>query len=167
MRVLDPGAHRARVRVQLLGLTVPSVYPVSWVPNTFRGNYPHFAKRDAPVWARFLALYGNRYAGFAYDVALGGATLPAVGAPEPERLGWQYSTALKVDACGQAEDGVWLFEVRPEATVSALGAVLSYTLIAERDSVFSGTLVSAVVCESMQGDVKWCCDRLGVVVFYV
>jgi hypothetical protein len=146
---------------------VASVYPLSWVANTFRGKYPHFAKRDAPVWTRFLDLYGDRWAAFAYDVALGGATLPDVGVKDAERLGWQYATALKVDACGQAVDAVWMFEVRPEATVSALGSALAYALVAERDRVFPFPLVSAVVCESMQGDVHWCCDRLGVVVFTV
>jgi hypothetical protein len=146
---------------------MPSVYPVHWVPTTFRGAFPHFAKRDAPVWDRFLELYADRWSAFAYDVALGGLALPSVGASEAERLGWQYSTALKVDACGLAADAVWLFEVRPEATVSALGAVLTYTLVAERDTVFAEPLLSAVVCESMQADVKWCCDRLGVRVFYV
>ena len=144
-----------------------AVYPLVWVSNTHRGDYPHFAKRDAPVWSRWLAEYAELWGAFAYDVAVGGMTLPDVGASETERLAWKYSTALKIDAVGWNEDAVWLFEVRPEAQVSALGSVLGYTLVCERDKVFDRPLVSAVVCESMQSDVEWCCDRLGVHVFKV
>ena len=153
--------------MKLLTAPVGSVYPVQWCPNTHRGDYPHFAKRDAPVWTRWLALYAHLYAGFAYDVALGGADVSHIPAPEADRLGWQYSTALKIDACGLTDAEVWVFEVRPEATVSALGSAVCYTMVAQRDAVFDRPLVSAIVCESMQPDVAWACEQLAVRVFYV
>lgn len=146
---------------------MPAVYPLTWVPTTWRGNYPHFSKRDAPVWARWLELYADRYTAFAYDVALGGSELANLVGTPAELQAWRYSTALKIDAVGLADDAAWIFEVRPGATVSALGSALAYALVAERDSVFPVPLVSAVVCEFMQPDVRWACDRLGVRVFTV
>ena len=97
----------------------------------------------------------------------GGADVSHIPAPEADRLGWQYSTALKIDACGLTDAEVWVFEVRPEATVSALGSAVCYTMVAQRDAVFDRPLVSAIVCESMQPDVAWTCDQLDVRVFYV
>jgi hypothetical protein len=146
---------------------MPSVYPLNWVANTHRGDYPHFSKRDAAVWSRWLAEYATRWGAFAYDVAVGGMTLPDVGASDAERRGWQYMTALKIDACGWTEEAIWIFEVRPEARVSALGSALGYALVCERDKVFDRKLIPAVVCESMQADVEWCCEQLGVRIFKV
>lgn len=143
------------------------VYPIAWLPTTFRGAYPHFAKRDAPVWTRFLELYADRFDAFAYDVALGGATVTDALGDEAGRAGWQYITALKVDAVALTASYAWIFEVRPEATVSALGSVICYAMVAERDTVFSMDLVRAIVCESIQPDVDWACQQLGVQVFRV
>ena len=148
--------HRSRQR-ELLGVGMPSVYPVEWVPATFRGNYRHMAKRDAAVWERFLLLYTERFDAFAYDVALGGIPME-----EHERQGWQYSTALKIDAIGRTGDAFWIIEVRPDATVSALGSALTYALVCERDEVVPGPLLPTVVCEYIQPDVRWACGKLGV-----
>jgi len=146
---------------------MPSVYPVAWVPTSFRGDYPHFAKRDAPVWTRWLELYADRFDAFAYDVALGGAKVTEALGDAAGRQGWQYVTALKVDACALAASYVWIIEVRPEATVSALGSVICYGMVAERDKVFDMELVRAIVCEAIQPDVAWACEELGVQVFRV
>jgi hypothetical protein len=145
----------------------PAVYPVEWVAATFRGNYRHMAKRDAEVWERFLVLYTERFDAFAYDVALGGVVFDGVPMEDHERQGWQYSTALKIDAIGRSGETYWIIEVRPDATVSALGAALTYALVVERDEVVPGPVLPTVVCQYMQPDVRWACDKLGVQVITV
>lgn len=167
LHVLDHARTRAGVGVQLPGHVMPAVYPVEWHPTTFRGDYPHFAKRDAPVWTRWLDLYADRFDAFAYDVALGGALAGDAVGSDAELRGWQYVTAIKLDAVGRTPTEAWLFEVRPEATVSAVGSVICYEAVAKRDSVFPRELVKAIVCESMQVDVKYVCQLLDIRVFYV
>jgi len=146
---------------------MPAVYPIEWLANTFRGDYPHMAKRDAPVWARWLELYADRFDAFAYDVALGGNTPAESLGTEDERRGWQYVTALKIDAVGLTPTYAWIFEVRPDATVSAVGSVECYALAAVRETLFTVEVAKAIVCETMQPDVEWCCDQLGIRVFKV
>jgi hypothetical protein len=143
---------------------VPAIYPLSLVPPGFRGDYPHMSKHDRALWTRFLEGHAVRFLGFYYDVAMGGADLAGFNLPEPEALGARYNTALKIDAVGITETEAWIIEVRPEATVSALGAALAYSLVAERDRVFEQTIRAAVLCEYMQSDVAWCCAQLGVAV---
>jgi len=146
---------------------MPAVYPLEWVPATFRGHYRHMAKRDGEVWERFLLAYADRFDGFAYDVALGGVVFDGMPMEDHERQGWQYSTALKIDAIGREGDRYWVIEVRPDAHVSALGAALTYSMICERDDVLPGPLVPTIVCQSIQPDVKWTCDQLSIQVFVV
>ena len=146
---------------------MPAVYPPQLVPVSFRGAYPHMAKLDAAVWTRFLDARSADFLAFAYDVALGGSVLEGLSLGEPELLGWQYNTALKIDAVGLTASQAWIIEVRPRATVSALGSALTYALVAERDAVFELELVPVIVCESIQPDVQWACERLRVQVIRV
>jgi hypothetical protein len=140
----------------------PAVYEPLILPPTFRGRYPHMAKRDNVVWERFLTGYAESFLGFAYDVAVGGRPLALPGLDEASRLGWQYNTALKIDAVGFTAAQAWIIEVRPDATVSALGAALTYTMVAERDAVFRFKLLPVIVCETIQPDVGWACQQLAV-----
>lgn len=143
---------------------MPPVYPLSLVPVSFTGNYPHMAKLDRAVWERYRAAHAADFLGFYYDVALGGYQLTGLGLDEPTLLGWQYNTALKIDVAARTADQIWVIEVRPAATVSALGAAVTYTLVADRDNVFDLPLVPCILCESIQPDVEWACSRLGVTV---
>jgi hypothetical protein len=144
---------------------MPAVYPPKFLPAGFRGHYPHMARRDAALWARWLDAPALAFLGYAYDVALGGWRIEGLGLSEPDQLGWQYNTALKIDAVGVTLDNYWIIEVRPEATVSALGAALCYGLVADRDEVFDLPLRLAVLCETMQPDVEWACRKTGVAVW--
>lgn len=144
---------------------MPAIYPLQLLPTTFRGDYPHMAKHDRALWTRWLAIHAAEYLGFYYDVAMGGYRIKGLPLDEPTVLGWQYNTALKIDAVGVTTDQAWIIEVRPEATVSALGAALSYFLVADRDQVFPLELHMAIVCETMQPDVEWACRQLGITVW--
>jgi hypothetical protein len=141
---------------------MPAVYEPKVMPRDWRGHFPHMAKRDAVVWLRFLDTYQDAFTGFAYDLALGGVTLEGLPLPEPDLLGWKYSTALKVDAVGFQDAAAWIIEVRPQATVSALGAALTYTLIAEREQALAFPLLPTIVCETIQPDVAWACAQLNI-----
>jgi hypothetical protein len=144
---------------------MPAVYPPELVPPSFRGHFPHMAKRDAELWLKFLDQYGSRFRAFAYDVAVGGVNLDAPDVADSDRLGWKYSTALKIDACGFTADRVWIIEVRPAATASALGAALAYTMVVRRDRIFPELPQPAIVCQYMQPDVRWACAQLNVEVY--
>jgi hypothetical protein len=120
------------------------------------------AKRDGEVWARFLDLHAAEFRAFAYDVALGGVALDAPDLAEADRLGWKYTTALRVDACGMTDSEIWIIEVKPNATASALGAAVAYPLVAKRERAFDLPLQPAIVCNYCQPDVKWAALQLGI-----
>jgi len=146
---------------------MPPVYPLVVVAPEQQRNYRHMAKRDVAVWERFLATHAAPFIGFSYDVALGGTRLQIEDAEEAHLLGWQYSTALKIDAVGWMGNQCWIIEVRPDATTSALGAALCYTLVAKREELTTLPLVPTVVCEAIQPDVQWACEQIGVQVVRV
>jgi hypothetical protein len=139
---------------------------VTWEAPLRSGRYRHMAKRDAIVWERWLDRYAGAAVAIAYDVALGGQR--PTGDWDPETLdAWQYVTALKVDVAVMMVDRVEVLEVRPHATVSALGAALCYALVADRERLWRVPIQPGIVCESIHPDVRWVADRLGVVVYEV
>lgn len=146
---------------------MPTVYPLTLYMPGDHAVYPHMAKRDVAVWRRWLALHEMAFLAFSYDVALGGRRLQLEGADEATLLGWQYSTALKIDAVGWQGNQVWIIEVRPDATTSALGAALTYTLVAKREHLTELPMIPTIVCEAIQLNVEWACQATGVQVFKV
>lgn len=138
------------------------VYPVAFVPVVKTGAYPHMAKLDAAIWERFLDQYGANFLGVAYDVALGGYLPGESEGPLDVRLGWQYSTALKVDAVLQREAEVWIVEVKPNGRTSGIGAALCYTALAEADPFTTFPLVPVYVTDRASPDIRLCAEKLGV-----
>lgn len=146
---------------------MPTVYPITWHDPILLGHYPHMARRDAPVWEQWLRIHALDHYRVAYDVAVGGRLLNIPEASEKELLDWKYLTALRIDALVDVGDSWMIVEVRPDATVSALGAALAYKLIAEREQITDLPLTAAIVCENIQPDVKWACNQLEIGVFVV
>jgi len=143
------------------------VYPVSWQAVVKTGHYPHMSPRDVAIWERFLDAFAGDFSAVAYDVALGGFVADVALGTVDDRLGYQYSTALKIDAVLQREEEVWIVEVKPSGHTSALGAALAYTIVAERDGFTAFPLVPVVVTDRMSPDVKFAADALNVVVVEV
>jgi hypothetical protein len=141
--------------------------PVAIEPLTKSGHYRHMAKRDAAVWERFLDKHGGFYAAVAYDVALGGVQLQTQDDDPGLTDAWRYATALKVDAMLFTPTHVVIAEVRPYATVSAFGAALGYTLLAQREQLTTLPIQPAIICEAIQPDVRWLCSELAVLIFEV
>lgn len=146
---------------------MPPVYPINILPNTWKGSYPHMAKLDRAIWERFLTANAATFSGFAYDVALGGRVIEGLDLDDPTKLGWQYNTAVKIDAVAFRDEEAWIIEVKPEANVSAFGAALAYTVLVEREQFISQRLIPTIVCEYIQPDVEWVCQQLSVQVIKV
>ena len=138
------------------------VYPISILPAEWRGNYPHMAKLDREVWTRFLDRHAAEFSGFAYDVALGGRVIEGLELDEPTKLGWQYNTALKIDAIGFKDEEAWVIEVKPEANVAAFGAALAYTILCEKEQFITQRLIPVIVAEYIHADVAYVCQQLSV-----
>jgi len=143
------------------------VYEPTVVRPIASGDYPHMSKHDAVIWERFLQQYAPRIAGVAYDVALGGVVIDEALGDPASRLGWQYTTALKVDAVALLDRECWVIEVRPRANVAAIGSALCYVQMAKRDGFTSRPLVPVVVTDSTTPDIRYCAEQLGVMLLEV
>ena len=138
------------------------VYPVVFEPPALTGRYPHLARRDAPLWERYLSLYAHQWLGVAYDVAVGGLDVDDPDATPEQKLGWRYSTAEKIDVVLNRGDEHWLVEVKPNARNDSLGQVLGYLLLAQREPWSPVPMVPCVLTDNMSADVRWVASQLDV-----
>ena len=146
---------------------MPTVYPITLYAPEAQAHYPHMAKRDIVVWERFLRARGAEFLAFSYDVAIGGTRPSNLLDDEASLRGFQYSSALKLDAIGWQSNQAWILEVRPEATVSVYGSAVVYALVARRERITELPLIPCIVCEAIQPDVEWACAETGVQVIKV
>ena len=96
-------------------------------------KYPHLLPNEVRIWDKFLELMGKKWYRFEYDIRVGKGIDPGPTVPEPWRSLAIKLTQKRIDAIGYAEDGIWIFEVKPDASLGALGQVLSYKYLYERD----------------------------------
>jgi hypothetical protein len=138
------------------------VYPLLFEPIVKTGRYHHMARRDFVVWERWIDAHRSEYARVAYDVALGGVISALPGTTPEQQRGFQYVTALKIDALLDRGDGLTIVEVRPEASVSAIGAALCYEIMLLRDLPEARVEARLIVCEFASVDIVACARDLGV-----
>ncbi len=134
------------------------------LPTSWRGHYPHMAAGDRPIWERYLDDHAREWDHFAYDVAVGGLDPPPTVTDEAIRRAWRWNTAKRIDALGFNDGAIGIFEVRPYAQVSALGAVLAYSVLlrAELTDVRPHRLY--IVTDSIPADIQFAAEHYGVTV---
>jgi len=148
-------------RDSLSWLTMP-VKPAKWVPFQHGHRYPHMARHDIRIWERFIDRYAGYFDEAAYDVAFGGSEPTDPQATAQERLMWKFNTAKRVDAVVRNPDEIWLCEVRPGSGLSALGAVVGYTYLAELEKWADRPLVMTVVTDHVDPDTRMICEAFDV-----
>lgn len=138
------------------------VKPPAWRPFGHLAKYPHMARHDIRIWERFVDRFAGIFDEVAYDVALGGSdTLDPNASPE-ERLMWRFNTAKRIDAAVRNRDECWICEVRPGSGLSAVGAVLGYTILSELDPWTDRPIIMTVVTDHTDGDTHVVCEKLGI-----
>lgn len=143
------------------------VYPVTWEKFGASGRYRHMFKHDIAIWERFITAYNGAFELAAYDIALGGVTSTNPNDPPEMRKMWQYSTAKKIDAAVSNDAECWLCEVRPGAGLSAVGSVVGYSILSERDPWTTLPLILTIVTDQMDADTKLVCQELDIQVIEV
>lgn len=141
---------------------MPAVYGIQWEPPAITGRYQHLMRRDLAVWERWLAQHGEEFEAVAYDVAVGGTSPAIEGLTDADERGWRYTTALKIDALVRDDQGVWIIEVKPSASVSAIGAAVAYPLVLARDEPELIIAGAGIVAENLSPDLEWIAQQLNI-----
>jgi len=152
-------------------------------------RYPHLGPEEAKIWHKFLATTKLNFIRIDYDVHVGTGYIPDYLMKEYLRRKEQYEkglitykefheieavvksitalTQLRIDAVGETEREIWIFEVKPRAGRSALGQLEAYRFWYIRQFRPSKPVRLAVVCYDVDKNLEPIFASKGIEVFRV
>ena len=154
-----------------------------------RLRYPHMGPVETEIWTEFLRKTKMKFIKIEYDVRIGIANVPKHYLERYEQLkklaeidprykeelrvveatikSYAALTKLRIDAVGETEDAIWIFEVKPRAGRSALGQLLAYGYWYQVEYQPRKPIKLAVVCIAVDHNMKALFERYGIYVFNV
>jgi hypothetical protein len=122
---------------------------------------------DVAVWDRFLDKHGFGFVGFRYDVHVGGEIEKRDEWTEKTIQMASWLAAKRIDAVGYKAGETWIFEVKPEAGVTAVGQLVTYRMLYIEKYRPIGRLECALVCGNATIDERRVLEAQGFKVFVV
>lgn len=119
---------------------------------------------DTAVWTRFLASGDINVDEVWYDVHVGLPVLLPVGSDSIIKRIADGITRKRIDVVAIVDSVYWIIEIKPMATMFAMGQVLVYERLFEAEFQPDLEAWPVLVCDTVDEDVIPECERLGVVV---
>ena len=130
-------------------------------------SYPHMMAQDIEVWSKYLAAPVVEIKRVWYDVHVGGAVEVPGG---PESLEGRVAAGItrkRIDVICRVGGGYWVVEVKPLASMLALGQVITYHRRFVSEYRPDGEAFPVVVCENADLDLLDDFGAAGVLVIVV
>jgi len=128
-------------------------------------KYPHLGPEDAAIWARFIDKNPNFFKSVEYDVKVGqGRDYSSL----PKN---QYSEDLKnlslkrIDVVGFRQGEILVIELKPAATLAAIGEAIGYTQLFKEANPSAGRILPAVITDQILPDMENIAEKNGVLIF--
>lgn len=129
-----------------------------------RPHYPHMLTEDNNVWTKFLQTDGHMLKKVWYDVKVGLPVFLGLGASDIERRIAASVTRKRIDVVCSVEGGYWVVEIKPRASMLAVGQVLSYVRLFSLEYLPDGQTIPVIVCDSYDEDLVDEFDEMGILV---
>jgi len=129
--------------------------------------YPHMLPYDTLLWRRFLKEWGDYFERFEYDLHVGRGVTIKEPMPQEIMRAATILTQKRIDAVGYFRDETWIFEVKPDAGLSALGQLLGYKALWIRDRGLPKKLILAIVTDYLNEDMQFLMRHYGIRIYEV
>lgn len=123
--------------------------------------YPHMFPLDIAIWERFLDNFAKQYTGFDYDIKVGLGTPPPPNTPPAYARMQGILSKYRIDVVGYDNSRIYIIEVKPEASTVAIGQVVSYMQLYQRDFNPSLPLKGVIVTDRELPDIRHLTEQLG------
>ena len=127
-------------------------------------HYPHMLSEDIEVWSTYLKNPLVPITEVWYDIHVGA---PVKVLDEADELARRIAAGVsrkRIDVVCRVGGGFWVVEVKPFASMLALGQVISYTQLFVGEYTVDGEVWPVIVCTAADDDLLGQFDALGVAV---
>lgn len=130
-------------------------------------RYPHMLPNEIPLWERWLALHGSEYENFNYDVHVGRGTDPGPTYDQKWRDLAITLTQKRIDATAEKDGVVYIFEVKPDAGLGAVGQLVSYRDLYRREFNYIGSIRLVCITTRVDEDIRYVMVKNGIDIYEV
>ncbi len=128
-------------------------------------KYKHMSPYETLLWDEFLYLHGSNFDSFEYDIHVGqGMDTEHITDPAFKAAATILSQK-RIDAVGHHAGSTWIFEVKPNAALSAVGQLISYPMLYNRMFGSADRITTAVVTDFTGPDEAYLFSALGIRVY--
>lgn len=118
--------------------------------------------RDKAIWDRFLEQHGSYFERFDYDTHVGEGIGDIAGETDQTRRIALALTQKRIDAVGYKGSEIWVIEIKPYAGLSAIGQVVSYEILYNKDFGEGKVTHKAIVTDRTDADIHILCRKLSI-----
>ena len=134
---------------------------------TLRRKFPHLLPKEKLIWNKFLDVHQNEYESFDYDIHVGvGVELPKDVSPMIRKIALGL-TRKRIDVIGYKPKSITIFEIKPDAGLSAVGQCLAYYYLYKREYKPKRTVFMRIVSTTVNRDTKSVAKAYGIFWVYV
>lgn len=125
-------------------------------------NYERLRPEDVKVWEKYMAANPNKPWRMDYDVKVGLGRTPLEDLSPELQKDWKDLTRKRIDCVAWDAADIYIIEVKPMASLGALGQLLGYSQLWE-DFHNSGRRVRPLlVCSSLDPDTARVAQASGI-----
>lgn len=129
-----------------------------------RPHYPHMLAEDNAVWSKFLEQNFERLTEVWYDVRVGQPVKLDGDVSDMEKRIAAGLTRKRIDVVAISGGNYWVIEVKPYASMLALGQVISYARLFALQYEVRGRVIPVIVCDSADEDLLDEFAEMGIMV---
>lgn len=129
-----------------------------------RPHYPHMLAEDNAVWSKFLEQNFERLTEVWYDVRVGQPVKTADDASDMEKKIAAGLTRKRIDVVAISGGHYWVIEVKPYASMLAMGQIISYARLFALQYEVRGRVIPVIVCDAIDEDLVDEFAELGIMV---
>ena len=127
-------------------------------------HYPHLLAEDIDVWSKYLVKPIAPILRVWYDVRVGAPVKLGSDADETTHKIAAGITRKRIDVICRVGGGYWVVEIKPYASMLALGQVVSYHRLFVEEYRPDGETWPVIVCDAVDEDLLSEFDAMGVAV---
>jgi len=125
-------------------------------------HYPHMFPLDIKIWERFLDLHGSQFTGFDYDVKVGRGSSIEPETPDNFARMQAILSKFRIDVVGFDASTIYVIEVKPDASTIAIGQVVSYINLFQRDFNPKVPIRGVVVTDRELPDIRYLTNEYNI-----
>lgn len=130
-------------------------------------RFLHLLPTERNLWEKWFSKYSQGWEGYEYDVHVGEGVTVGEDYPDWARSMAKLLTQKRIDVLAWRQGRPWIFEVKPQAGLSAYGQLLAYRELWMRENPGKPRPELAVVTDILNPDEEYLYRGAGIHIFLV